>query len=75
MQRVDHRIASRLLFGITGRQKDDRVAVNDVAFEIALQRLTVNLDVFHRHRLRTRNHRRHNCLDLRCNRRSQCKCA
>ena len=65
VQRVDHRVAARVLFGIAGRQKDNRVAVDGFALQIALKSSTVNPDVLHRHRLCARDHRRYDGLHLR----------
>ena len=58
VQRVDHGITALLLFLIAGRQKDDYVAIDGIAFEIALKRRAVNLDVLYRDRLCARDNLR-----------------
>ena len=51
MQRVDDGIAALLIFLVAGRQEDDDVAIDGIAFEIAFERRAVDLDVLHRDRL------------------------
>ena len=65
VKRVDNRIAPGLLGGIAGRQEDHYVAVDGVVLQIAFQRGPMNLDVLHRERLGTGDHRRNFGLDLR----------
>ena len=48
VQRVDHGIATLLVFLVAGRQKDDDIAIDGVAFKIAFERRAVDLDVLHR---------------------------
>ena len=59
VQRVDHRIAALRVFLIAGRKEDDHVAIDGLAFKIALKRSAVDLDVLHRDGLCTW-HRRGN---------------
>ena len=47
VQRVDDGIAAVSCPGVAGRQEDDDVAVDGVAFQIAFERRAVNLDVLH----------------------------
>jgi len=65
VERINHRIAARIVGGVTGWQENQRFAVDGVAFQIALQGSAVNLDVLHRDRLGARRHRRHLRLHLR----------
>ena len=51
MQCVNYRIPAGLGGGVTGRQKDEGVAVNRFAFQIAFQGRAVDLDGFHLDRL------------------------
>ncbi len=51
VQRVDHGITTLLVFLIAGRQKDDDVAIDGIAFEIAFECCAVDLDVLHLHGL------------------------
>ena len=51
MQRVDHGIAALLVFLVAGRQKDDDIAIDGIAFEIAFEGCAVDLDVLDRDRL------------------------
>ena len=45
VQRVDHGVAAVLAGGVAGRQEDDDIAIDGVAFQIAFERGAVNLDV------------------------------
>ena len=51
MQRVDHGIAALLVFLVAGRQKDDDVTIDGVAFKIAFKCRAVDLDVLDCYRL------------------------
>ncbi len=64
MQGVDHGIAAAFVAGIARRQKDQHLAVDGVAFQVALQCGAVNLDVLHRYRLGAGHYRRHFSLSL-----------
>ena len=48
VQRVDDGIAALLVFLVAGRQKDDDIAIDGIAFEIAFERRPVDLDVLDR---------------------------
>ena len=48
VQRVDDGIAALLIFLVAGRQEDNDIAVDGVAFEIAFQGCAVDLDVLNR---------------------------
>ena len=76
VQCIDHRIAAALATGIAGRQEDNDVAVDGIAFQIAFQCGAVNLDVLHRHGLGAGHWQRYLCLDLPHNRAAakQSKC-
>ena len=65
VQRVDHGIAALLVFLVAGRQEDDDVTIDSVAFEIAFKRRAVDLDVLHRHRLCAGDDVGNVCLHLR----------
>src|SRR3546814_9851187 len=51
VQRIDHRIAPVGMAGIIGWQHHQYIAIGRLAFQIALDRGGVNLDVLDRHRL------------------------
>ena len=53
---------------VAGRQKDDHVAIDRLALEIAFEGGAVNLDVFNRDGLGAWERRRHDGLHLRCER-------
>ena len=48
VQRVDDGIAALLVLLVAGRQEDNHIAIDGVAFQIAFQSCAVNLDVLHR---------------------------
>ena len=48
VQRIDDRVTALLVFLITRRQKDNGIAIDNLAFEISFQCRAVDLDVFHR---------------------------
>ena len=64
VQRVDDRIASRAILVVARREKDDNVPVDGIAFEIAVERLPVNLDALDDRRSRPGHDVRHIRLDL-----------
>jgi len=45
VQQVDDRVAPRLVLGIARRQIDGDIAIRRIAFEVALKRLAMDLDV------------------------------
>ncbi len=59
MQRIYHRVASRFRLRIAGRQEDNDIAVNGIAFQIAFERGAVHFNVFNGDRLGARHDVRH----------------
>ena len=53
VQGIHHGIAARLVGGVAGRQEDEDVAIDGVAFEISFQCCAVNLDVLDAYGLRS----------------------
>ena len=65
MQSVDDRIPARAVLVVARGQEDDRVAIDDVFFQIALERLAVNLDALDDRWTCARDRVRHVRLHLR----------
>jgi hypothetical protein len=65
VQGVDDRIAPGLLAVVAGWQKDDHVAVDGVALQVAFEGGAVDLDALDADGLCAGNHRRHVRSDLR----------
>jgi hypothetical protein len=74
MQGVDDRITARAILVIARGQEDERVAVDGVALQIALERLPVNLDALDDGRTRTADRIGHVRLHLRHNGNGTCRC-
>jgi hypothetical protein len=64
VQGIHHGIAARLVGGVAGRQEDEDVAIDGVAFEISFECGAMNFDVLDGDRLRAGYGRRHLSLDL-----------
>jgi hypothetical protein len=65
MQGIDDWIPARAVLAIARRQEDDRITVDGVSLEIALERLAVNLDALDNGRTGARDHIGHVRLHLR----------
>ena len=65
MQGVDDRIPARAVLVVARGQEDDRVAIDGVSFQVALERLAVNLDALDDGWTRARDRVRHVRLHLR----------
>jgi hypothetical protein len=64
VQGVDHRIATPAILTVAGRKKHDRVTIDGITFEVALEASAVNRDVLDGDGLRAGDHVRHVGLDL-----------
>ncbi len=73
VQRIDNWIAPALVRGVAGWQDDNDVAIDGIAFQIALQRGAVNFDALHRYGFRSLHYGRHVGLNLRQHRYRQYK--